>query len=138
MQRFEHVQKCPCYNCALQIKYYYYQVLAVSRQRVTSCFRTCHCSCAEPDSVSGHSLHAVIDTLSCDASGGGGSSAVALGIAVPVIIICLVLIAFFIYKIMQTRRQRAGKKAVRYSEVYKDTVETTPRAGTQQQPLSVL
>ena len=86
--------------------------------------------------MSGHNLHAAIDTLSCDPSG-GGSSAVALGIAIPVIIICLILIAFFVFKIMQTRRQRAGKKSVRYSEVYKDTVETTPRAGTQQ-PLSVL
>ena len=74
------------------------------------------------------------DNVSCPSE--GGSSAIALGIAIPIIIICLLLIAFFIYKIMQTRRQRAGKKSVRYSEVYKDTVETTPKEGTQ--PLSVL
>lgn len=94
-------------------------------------------TCAAPESVAGRKLHEVTEMLSCSRGGGGGSSALALGIAIPIIIICLLLIAFFIYKIMQTRRQRAGKKSVRYSEVYKDTVETTPKEGAQQ-PLSVL
>ena len=72
----------------------------------------------------------VTSQLSCPCGGEecGGTSVLALGIAIPILIICFLLIGYYMYKIWQARRSREAKrKSVRYSAVYKDTVENAPK-----------
>ena len=78
-----------------------------------------------PEEVSGHGVRNVTSQMEClcgyeDCS---DQSHLALYIAIPVVIILVLFICFFIYMIIKNRREKAKRKSVKYSAVYKDTVE---------------
>ena len=64
----------------------------------------------------------------------GNNSTVVMAIVIPLIIICVLLIVYYVYKIFQTKRRKDGKKSIRYSAVYKDTVESVDGKKARQVP----
>ena len=79
--------------------------------------------CASPEEYKGYELHNVTASFTdCDDLQ-SRKSTIVMAIVIPLIIICVLLIGYYVYKIFQTKR-RKGKKSVRYSAVYKDTVES--------------
>ena len=78
--------------------------------------------CSKPDVFAGKSLFNVTAHMACEDH--ASKSSVALAVAIPIIIICCVLIGYYAYKIIQNKK-KGQRKSVRYSAVYKDTVEST-------------
>lgn len=98
---------------------------------------TTHVSCDEPAAVKGENLHNVTSTLQ-GCPGPSRSSVIALAITIPIIIVCAGFIGYYLYKIIQARRTRGQRKSVRYSEVYRDTVESTNKPPRPPRPVSEL
>ena len=78
--------------------------------------------CSKPDIFAGKSLFNITREMACEQH--GTKSAIALAVAIPIIIICCLLIGYYVYKIIKNRKH-GQHKSVRYSAVYKDTVEST-------------
>ena len=80
--------------------------------------------CSSPPEFLGHDLHNVTRTLE-DCVYSQNNKTIVMAVVIPLLIIFSLILVYFVYKLLQTRKKsRAGKKNVRYSSVYKDTVET--------------
>lgn len=82
--------------------------------------------CAGPEDFAGQLVSNLTSDEICYRKS-SGKNTVILAIAIPIVIICVLLIGYYIYKIVQSRRSREDRKSVRYSSVYKDTTEATPK-----------
>jgi len=87
-------------------------------------------TCSSP--FPGQELHAVMaDMTSCNS----GHQAVALGVIIPILIICVFVAIFFIYRMVQNRRQLERiRRRGNYSAVYKDTVEAVSSNAAMKTP----
>ena len=88
-----------------------------------------HCSCQSPENFKGQHVLNVTSSMNCPACTGshcepdkGNRGVIALAIGIPILIICAGLIAFFLWRIAKSRKADQ-RKSVRYSAVYRDTVE---------------
>lgn len=81
-------------------------------------------TCARPENFKGHPISNVTEEMLCSWCEGCDKSKLAYAIGIPILIISAILLVYYIYRLIQSRRQNARlRKDYRYSNVYKDTVE---------------
>ena len=80
-----------------------------------------NCRCFEPSEIRGMPVYNMTASMSCPSK---GNDSIAMAVAIPIIVICCLLIGFFLYRIIQNKRKAGKRKSVRYSAVYKETVES--------------
>ena len=107
----------------------------------TSCIPVClylqyylymYFRCHTPATYYGVSIRNATQTMSCDCVGeecvphNGGSANVALAITLTVLFVLIAIAAVFGYRYYKRRQLLQKGTNIRYSSVYKDTVESNP------------
>jgi len=102
---------CDCTNVWMQ------QLQLTTKENLT---------CASPPETLGHNLLNATLALDCPTT---NRSVIMMAVIIPLMIVCGCLIIYLVYKILQAKKRREGQRNVRYSSVYKDTVETVSGGG---------